>query len=77
MAGMEDVLPTAFNFLDTFYGSINTNAEGTLITHERFDDVVNVNAYDNTFNTPVTIGADGHITTATLTRISPALMERR
>jgi len=65
VAGMEDLLPTSANFLDAFYGSISTNGNGTLITHQRFDDVV-LQAitgvpvtYDNTFNTPVTIGADG------------------
>ncbi len=41
-AGMEDYLPTAANFLDAFYGSINTNGDGTLISHERFDDVVDI-----------------------------------
>jgi uncharacterized protein (TIGR03437 family) len=59
VAGMEDALPTSANFLDAFYGSINTNGAGTLITHERFDDVVDIAAFDDTFNTSVTIGADG------------------
>jgi uncharacterized protein (TIGR03437 family) len=58
-AGIEDALPGSLNFLDAFYGSINTNGNGTLIAHERFDDVVDLATYDNTFNTPVTIGADG------------------
>ena len=57
MAGMEDYLPS--NFLDAFYGSINTNGDGELIWHERFDDVVDILTYDFTTNTPVTIGADG------------------
>jgi uncharacterized protein (TIGR03437 family) len=57
--GIEDALPGSLNFLDAFYGSINTNGNGTLITHERFDDVVDLDTYDNTFNTPVTIGSDG------------------
>lgn len=57
MAGTDANLSS--NVLDAFYGSINTNGDGNLIWHERFDDVVAVQTYDNTFNTPVTIGADG------------------
>jgi uncharacterized protein (TIGR03437 family) len=58
MAGMENDLPTSENFLDAFYGSVN-NSNGTLIWHERFDDVVDLDTYDNTFNADITIGADG------------------
>ncbi len=58
-AGMEDGAPGSQNFLDAFYGSITANGAGALITHERFDDVVDGFVYDNTFNAPVTIGADG------------------
>ena len=58
-AGMEDVLPTELNFLDAFYGSISANGAGVLIAHERFDDVVPLDTYDHTFNTSVSIGADG------------------
>ncbi len=57
VAGMEDGLLN--NSLDALYGSINTSGDGTLIWHERFDDVPFVQTYDSTFNTPVTIGADG------------------
>jgi uncharacterized protein (TIGR03437 family) len=59
VAGMEDELPTFENFLDAFYGSINTGGDGTLLWHKRFDDVVDVVTYDNTSNTHVTIGPDG------------------
>lgn len=59
LAGMEDSLASSPNFLDAFYGSINTNGSGTLIWHERFDDVVDVQTYDNTFYSPVTIGSNG------------------
>jgi len=58
-AGMENYLPNSANFLDAFYGSINANGAGALISHERFDDVVDVETYDNTFNSSVTIGANG------------------
>jgi uncharacterized protein (TIGR03437 family) len=58
-AGMEDYLAGSPAFLDAFYGSINTSGNGTLISHQRFDDVVDVVTDDDTFNTPVTIGADG------------------
>jgi uncharacterized protein (TIGR03437 family) len=59
-AGMEDYLAGGSPyFLDAFYGSINTGAAGTLIPHERFDDVVDEVTYDYTANTSVTIGADG------------------
>ena len=58
-AGMEDYAPNTVNFLDAFYGSINTSGDGTLISHQRFDDIVNVDTYDSTFSAPVTIGADG------------------
>src|SRR5580704_6245862 len=61
-AGMEDSQAGAFfglSFLDAFYGSINTSGNGTLIWHDRFDDVVDLDTYDYTFQTRVTIGADG------------------
>ena len=56
-AGLEDYLSD--NFLDNFWGSINTNGDGNLFWHERLDDVVDIDTYDYTFNTPVTIGANG------------------
>jgi uncharacterized protein (TIGR03437 family) len=58
VAGMEDGLPTVVNFLDALYGSVN-NSGGTLIWHERFDDVVDFDTFDNTFASAITIGADG------------------
>jgi uncharacterized protein (TIGR03437 family) len=62
-AGMEADLSEqsdlGFNFLDAFYGSISSNGGGNLITHQRFDDVVDIQTFDNTFSAPVTIGADG------------------
>jgi len=58
-AGMEDYVGASPNFLDAFYGSVNTNGAGALISHERFDDVADISTYDNTFNSGVTIGADG------------------
>lgn len=57
IAGMEDYLPN--NFLDAFYGSINTNGNGTLIWHERYDDVVDESTYDYTTNIPITLGSSG------------------
>ncbi len=59
VAGMEDDLPTSYNFLDALYGSVNAGQDGALIWHERFDNVVDIQTYDYTFNTAVTIGADG------------------
>jgi uncharacterized protein (TIGR03437 family) len=60
VAGMEDnVGAGAPYFLDAFYGSINTGADGALIYHERFDDVVDLDTYDNTLASGVNIGADG------------------
>jgi uncharacterized protein (TIGR03437 family) len=58
-AGMEDDESNTPNFLDAFWGSINADGAGSLIWHERFDDVVDIVTYDNTFNSSVTIGADG------------------
>jgi uncharacterized protein (TIGR03437 family) len=58
-AGMEDDQPTTDNFLDAFYGSISTNGGGTLISHERFDDIVDIFSFDDTFSAPVRIGAQG------------------
>ena len=58
-AGIEDYVASPPDFLDAFYGSINTSGNGTLISHQRIDDVVDVITNDNTFNTSVTIGADG------------------
>jgi len=57
VSGMEDYLPS--NFLDAFWGSINADGQGSLIWHERYDDVVDVETYDSTFNSAVTIGSDG------------------
>ncbi len=59
VAGMEDYLGSSSDFLDAFYGSVNANGAGSLIWHERYDDVVDVVTYDYTFDTPVTIGPDG------------------
>ncbi|MGA2593019.1 MAG: hypothetical protein ABSH32_24145 [Bryobacteraceae bacterium] len=59
MAGLEDYIGQTPNFLDAFWGSTNTNGNGDLLWHERFDDVVDVATYDLTINTPVDIGADG------------------
>jgi uncharacterized protein (TIGR03437 family) len=47
------------NFLDSFYGSINTNGSGNLIWHERLQDVVDIFTSDQTFNTPVNIASNG------------------
>ncbi|HXM44177.1 MAG TPA: hypothetical protein VN924_23275 [Bryobacteraceae bacterium] len=58
VAGLEDYLSGTPNFLDAFYGSINANS-GSLIWHERYDDVVDVETYDLTVETPVSIGANG------------------
>lgn len=58
MAGMDANTQTSPP-LDAFYGSINANGAGQLFWHERFDDVVDGVAYDDTFNIPVTIGSDG------------------
>src|ERR1039458_7100857 len=58
MAGM-DANPSSPVPLDAFYGSINTNGNGTLIWHERFDDIVDVSTYDYTTDFPVTIGGNG------------------
>jgi uncharacterized protein (TIGR03437 family) len=58
-AGMEDYVALSPALLDAFYGSASANGAGTLIYHERFDDVVGVDTYDNTFNSSTTIGANG------------------
>ena len=58
-AGMENDQPTQSGFLDAFYGSISTNGGGSLITHQRFDAVLFLDTFDNTFDTHVTLGADG------------------
>ena len=49
---------TTLYCLDAFYGSINTDGDGNLIWHQRFDDVVDVSTYDNTFNVPVPTGSN-------------------
>ena len=45
--------------LGAYYGSINTNGNGDLIEHQRYDYVVPEVTYDYTTYTPVTIGANG------------------
>ncbi len=57
IAGMDNNLSSGF--LDGFYGSINTKGDGNLFWHSRTDDVADQFVYDDTFNTPVTIGSDG------------------
>jgi uncharacterized protein (TIGR03437 family) len=59
MAGMEDYEGFPPDFLDAFYGSINTSGNGTLIWHERFDDVVDIITYDDTFDTPIALEGNG------------------
>ena len=56
-AGMEDDVSTSL--LDAFYGSINTNGSGDLIWHQRYDDVASLVAYDKTYKSSITVGADG------------------
>jgi uncharacterized protein (TIGR03437 family) len=56
-------------FLDAFYGSINANGAGTFVWHERFDDVVDVATYDNTFSSSVTIGSNGSFFDGTYTTL--------
>jgi uncharacterized protein (TIGR03437 family) len=58
-ANLSEAAITGSNFLDAFYGSISSNGNGNLITHERFDAVAQIQTFDNTFTTSVTIGADG------------------
>jgi len=58
-AGMEEMQISGFGFLDAFNGSISTNGGGTLISHQRFDDVAFFDIFDNTFTRDVTIGPDG------------------
>jgi uncharacterized protein (TIGR03437 family) len=59
MAGM-DANAAGNPPLDSFYGAINTNGDGNLIWHERFDDIVDNIGYDDTFNSTVTIGSNGY-----------------
>jgi len=59
VAGMEDYVASPPDFLDAFYGSINTGADGALIWHQRFCDVADIQTFDNTFNSTVTIKAGG------------------
>ena len=62
MSGMDAALgglSTGGNFLDAFYGSINTNGTGNMIWHQRLQDVVDIVTFDSTFNVPLTIGANG------------------
>jgi uncharacterized protein (TIGR03437 family) len=61
VAGLEDnISVNSENFLDNFWGSINANGAGTIIWHQRFDDVVDIETYDLTYDSLVTIGADGY-----------------
>lgn len=55
MTGMENY----GGYLDAFYGSINTKGDGNLVWHLRYDDVVDIETYDYTFDAPVTIGSNG------------------
>jgi len=63
VAGMENSLAGASfgapDFLDAFYGSINTSGNGTLIWHERYDDVLDLDTYDATYQTPINLAPDG------------------
>lgn len=57
MAGMQDNISSYL--LGAYWGSINTNGDGNLIWHQRFDYVASLVTYDFTTDTPVTIGTDG------------------
>jgi uncharacterized protein (TIGR03437 family) len=67
MAGLDADLSQ--NFLDAFYGSINTNGSGTALWHERFDDIVDALTFDNSFNSSVNIGAGGSYNDGTYTTL--------
>jgi uncharacterized protein (TIGR03437 family) len=56
-------------FLDAFYGSINANGAGTLLWHERFDDIVDAITYDDSFASAVTIGTNGSYYDGTYTTL--------
>ena len=56
-AGMDENVTQ--KLLDAFYGGINANGSGTLLWDQRLDDNANAVTYDNTFNSSVTIGANG------------------
>jgi len=62
MSGMDaslDTLGFTGNFLDSFYGSVNTNGNGNLIWHQRLQDIVDIVTFDSTFDTPLTIASNG------------------
>jgi uncharacterized protein (TIGR03437 family) len=58
-SGMDASLGNTSTFLDAFYGSVNANGNGTLIWHQRFDDVVDIVTWDSVFSSKVTIPASG------------------
>lgn len=64
--------PTLSYCLDSFWGAINTSGDGTLIWHERFDDVVDIETYDYTISTAITIAADGTYFDGTYTYLAGA-----
>jgi uncharacterized protein (TIGR03437 family) len=66
-AGLDADLSSGF--LDAFYGSINANGAGTLLWHERFDDIVDVVTYDDSFASSVTIGSNGSYYDGTYTTL--------
>lgn len=62
MSGMDAMLgglSNGGNFLDSFYGSVNTNGNGNLIWHQRLQDIVDITTFDNTFNEQLTIASNG------------------
>jgi uncharacterized protein (TIGR03437 family) len=66
-AGLDANLSSGF--LDAFYGSINANGAGTLLWHERFDDIVDAITYDDSFASSVTIGSNGSFYDGTYTTV--------
>jgi uncharacterized protein (TIGR03437 family) len=71
-AGLEGDLSQVssnFSFLDSFYGGINANGQGTGIWHQRFNDQVDGATFDYTFAEGVTIGSDGTSKGATYTTL--------
>ena len=51
ISGLDATLSSSNQFLDSFYGAINTNGDGNLYWHERFNDVYDEATFDNLFNT--------------------------
>lgn len=66
-AGLEEdfsaLNATGYTYLESFFGALNANADGSIVGHQRREDQLNANAVDFTYSDASSVKADGTYST--------------